>query len=158
MEISREESTSAPATQDPTVQASAGITNATQQMAAFTSHLAEVANAKSSIGPVQTANGHTLIPVATVSLQAGFGLGFGGGSGGQGENQGQGGGGGGGGRTSSRTIAVVDISDAGVEVRPVLDLSNIILATLALVGLALVTRRSGGGFARRRLLGAIRPG
>jgi len=127
------------------VEAAQVMSDAMEQMAALVGHFAGAARAEACIGPVQTANGHTVIPLASVSLQAGFGLGFGGGGGGEGAAQGQGSGGagGGGGRSVSRPVAVVDVSDEGVFIKPVADVNSLALAFLALTGLALVLR--GGG-------------
>jgi uncharacterized spore protein YtfJ len=124
------------------------ISSTTQQVASFVDHLSQVARADACIGEAQNAGGHTIVPLATVSVQAGFGFGFGGGGGtDQGGNQGggSGGGGGGGGRGASRVVAVVDVSDNGVEIRPVADTTSIVLGVLAVLGLVVLTRRGGGG-------------
>ena len=144
---------------DPGAQAAAAIASSMGQMTDFVGRFAAVASAAACVGPAHTANGHTVIPVASVSLQAGFGLGFGGGTGGEGgpQGQGSGGGGGGGGRGASRPIAVVDVSDAGVSVRPVPDVTSLVLGLLALLGLRLMVGRVGGGAAGRRLMGRLRP-
>jgi uncharacterized spore protein YtfJ len=105
----------------------------------------QAARAEACIGPTLTAGGHATFPVATVSLQAGFGMGFGGGqdeAGGKGS--GGGGGGGGGGMANSRVVAVVDVSEAGVSVRPVPDLTSIALALLAVIGITVLTTRGRG--------------
>ena len=119
---------------------------------AFIGHFADVARADACVGPVQTAEGHTVIPIATVSLQAGFGMGFGGGSGPTGEGAGSGGGGSGGGRGSARVIAIVDVSDRGVEVQPVRDVTSLGLGLMALVGVTVIALR---GRPRARLLRAL---
>lgn len=130
------------------------LTSTTQQMASFVENLAQVARADACVGASQSVGGHTVVPLAAVSLQTGFGMGFGGGggsdAGGQ-EGGGTGGGGGGGGRSSARVIAVVDVSENGVEVKPVADTTTIVLASLAVIGLGLLARGSGGGALRGRL-------
>jgi uncharacterized spore protein YtfJ len=136
------------------------ISSTTQQVASFVDHLSKVARADACVGQAHSAGGHTVVPVATVHVRAGFGMGFGGGGGNdQGGNQGggSGGGGGGGGQGGSRVIAVVDVSEDGVEVRPVPDATAIALGAMALVGLLLLTRRGGGGggLLRRRLTGML---
>jgi uncharacterized spore protein YtfJ len=107
---------------------------------AFIARFSEAARADACVGPAQTVGGHTVVPIASVSLQAGFGMGFGGGSD-RSQGQGSGGGGGGGGRGASRVIAVVDITDEGVTVRPVPDATALSLAGIALVGIALFVLR-----------------
>lgn len=92
-------------------------------------------------------NGHTLIPVARVNF--GYGLGFGGGSGfgsrhgkgipdefGTPAEGGEGGGGGGGGGGSSSPVAVVDISDGDVVVKPITDTTRIAMSWMALIAWA----------------------
>lgn len=143
------------------VRAGESIASTTQQVAVFVEHLSKVARADACIGQAQSVGGHTVVPLATVSVQAGFGLGFGGGGGtDQTGNQGggTGGGAGGGGRGSSRVIAVADVSENGVEVRPVADTTMIVLAVLAVIGLGMLTRRGGGGAPLRgRLLKFLGP-
>jgi uncharacterized spore protein YtfJ len=114
--------------------------------AGFVGNFAQAARADACVGPAQTANGHTIVPVASVSVTAGFGLGFGGGTGGEGATQGQGsgGGGGGGGRGASRVIAVIDVSEGGVEVRPVIDMTMLSLGFLAFLGIVWVASRGRG--------------
>ncbi len=148
----------------PGSDAAAGIGDATERMATLVSRFNEVARAEACVGPAHTANGRTVVPLATVSLGFGFGFGFGGGGGGTGEESGggSGGGGGGGGRGSSRPVAVVDVSASGVRVEPVPDVTTLGLASMALVALFLIGRRGGRaagaaeGVARRRLLGFLR--
>ncbi len=79
-------------------------------------------------------DGHTLIPVARVSF--GYGMGFGGGSGtdddnssnGKGPSAGEGGGGGCGGGGSSTPVAVIDITNSGVDIQPITDSTRIALS------------------------------
>lgn len=111
-----------------------------QQADAFIARFSQAARADACVGPVQTMDKHAVVPISTVSMQAGFGMGFGGGSDGS-QGQGSGGGGGGGGRGSSRVIAIVDISDEGVSIRPVPDVTSIALALMALLGVAILATR-----------------
>ena len=106
-----------------------GIAASMEQVAAFVGHFSQAARAEACVGPDRTANGHTVIPIASVSVQAGFGLGYGSGS-----RADQGQGCGGGGRGASRMIALVDVSESGVNVRPVPDVTTISLALMALNG------------------------
>jgi uncharacterized spore protein YtfJ len=133
--------------------AAAGVAASMEQVTGFVGQFAQAARAEACIGPAHSEKGHTVLPIASVSVQAGFGLGFGGGGGGEGAAQGQGsgGGGGGGGRGASRVVALVDISETGVSVRPVPDVTTLILAMIALAGLALVTRGGRNGIGRRLL-------
>jgi uncharacterized spore protein YtfJ len=124
------------------------------QMDSFVGRFGEVARAEACIGPVQSANGHSVVPLASVSLQAGFGMGFGGGGSAEPQGQGSGGGGGGGGRGTSRVIALVDISEGGVNVRPVPDITALTLAMLALLGVAIIATRGRPGAG---LLRFVRP-
>jgi len=74
-----------------------------------------------------------IIPAAEVLSFAGFGVGFGSGTGEpSGEQQaassGSGGGGGGGGRVFSRPVAVIVASPTHVRVKPVVDVTKIVMA------------------------------
>jgi uncharacterized spore protein YtfJ len=84
------------------------------------------------------AKGDTLIiPAAEVLTIAGFGMGGGSGTASDADGKprrGRGGGGGGGGRTLARSVAVIVASPAGVEVKPILDLTKIALAALTAAG------------------------
>jgi uncharacterized spore protein YtfJ len=124
-------------------------------MSSFIGHFSEVARAEAVVGPVQSSRDHTLVPLAAVSLQAGFGMGFGGGTGpDEAKGQGSGGGGGGGGRGSARVIAIADISDGGVRVIPVPDVTSLALALMALAGIGMLTRR--GKTPGKQLLGMFK--
>jgi uncharacterized spore protein YtfJ len=90
------------------------------------SRVVKVANASAVVGPVQTANGRSVIPLATVRAAYGFGQGMGG----EGEQAGMGGGGGGGGQ--ARPVAVLEVTDGGVRLHTVVDSTRIALASLAL--------------------------
>lgn len=133
------------------VAASQALENALQRVDAFVARFGEVARADACVGPAQTAGGHTVIPIAAVSLQAGMGMGFGAGGDKQ-QGQGSGGGGGGGGRGAARIIAVVDVSDQGVTVRPVPDMTTILLAFLALLGIGIIATRGRPGGTLLRFL------
>jgi uncharacterized spore protein YtfJ len=130
------------------------LASSMHQMDSFVGRFGEVARAEACIGPMQSANGHSVVPLASVSLQAGFGMGFGGGSNPEAQGQGSGGGGGGGGRGTSRVIALVDISEDGVNVRPVPDITTLALAMLALLGIAIIATRGRPGAG---LLRFVRP-
>jgi uncharacterized spore protein YtfJ len=126
------------------------LANLSQIVARF----AESATARACIGEAQHLDGRIVIPLAAVSLQTGFGFGFGSGGGGEGAQagSGSGAGGGGGGRSSSRVIAIVDVSADGTKVHPVVDINGVLKSVLALaVAIALVTggRRRGLRFLRR---------
>lgn len=78
-----------------------------------------------------------IIPAAEVLTIAGFGMGGGSGTASDADGKprhGKGGGGGGGGRTLARSVAVIVASPAGVEVKPILDLTKIALAALTAAG------------------------
>jgi len=93
--------------------------------------------------PVQSEN-FTIIPAAEVLSVTGFGFGTGGGAGPgeqQEQNMGGGSGGGGGGRVLSRPVAVVVISADGVEIKPVVDITKIVLGALTAFGFMLTMRR-----------------
>src|SRR5712692_6332417 len=86
--------------------------------------------------PVQSGDS-LIIPAAEVLTIAGFGMGGGSGTASDASGtprHGKGGGGGGGGRTLARSVAVIVASPAGVEVKPVLDLTKIALAALTAAG------------------------
>ncbi|MGE0057697.1 MAG: hypothetical protein AB7P33_09505 [Dehalococcoidia bacterium] len=125
------------------------LSSTMQDAASFVARFSEAAHAEACVGPVQTVGGHTVVPIASVSVQAGFGLGFGGGGDGS-QGQGGGGGGGGGGRGAARVIAVVDITEDGANVRPVVDITALTLAGMALGGIALLNLRGrpAGGLLR----------
>lgn len=77
-----------------------------------------------------------IIPTAEILCGMGFGVGSGGGSGGPAESggSGTGGGGGGGGRVLSRPVAVIVSTPAGVEVKPIVDITKIAMAGLTAFG------------------------
>jgi len=59
----------AAASLDPGAEAGAAVATAMERLTGFIGHLASVANAAACVGPAETANGHTVIPVASVSVQ-----------------------------------------------------------------------------------------
>ncbi len=97
--------------------------------------------------PVEAA-GRTVITASEVTAGVGVGFGFGGGvsggkepaseeteaSAGEDVDVGGGGGGGGGGGASGRPVAVITVSDEGVEVQPVVDVTKLVLAFLTAWG------------------------
>jgi len=74
-----------------------------------------------------------IIPTAEILCGMGFGVGSGGG-GESADASGTGGGGGGGGRVLSRPVAVIVSSPAGVEVKPIVDITKIAMAGLTAFG------------------------
>lgn len=95
--------------------------------------------------PVQQGD-QMIIPAAEVLSIAGFGVGSGYGSSGDSEDQGGGSGGGGGGRVFSRPVAVIIAGPEGVRVKPVLDVTKVVLAWITALGfmLAMVARMRSG--------------
>jgi len=82
--------------------------------------------------PVE-ANGYTVITASEVMAGGGFGLGSGSAptlDGDNGQSGGSGSGGGGGGGSTSRPVAVIVISQNGVTVKPVFDVTKLGLAAL----------------------------
>jgi uncharacterized spore protein YtfJ len=80
---------------------------------------------------------YLIIPAAEILAVTGFGMGLGYGQGpkeGDVQQTGAGSGGGGGGRVLSRPVAVVVAGPAGVEVKPVVDITKIGLAALTAFG------------------------
>jgi uncharacterized spore protein YtfJ len=117
--------------------------------------LAAIAGGVGSVGPSTVVGDRTVIPLTETMFSGGFGTGGGGGvapvPGATGPGQtsiggGAGGGGGGGGRT--RTIALAVVGPDGVEIKPVVDWSGLVLA--ALTTLAALGTRSLLGRRRRR--------
>ena len=108
--------------------------------------LFDVARPGAVYGEPVSAAGRTVITASEVTAGVGVGFGFGGGSsGGEGRAQGEedtrpgvdvggGGGGGGGGGASGRPVAIVSVSEEGVQVQPVVDVTKIALAFLTAWG------------------------
>lgn len=103
-----------------------------------------VAQPGAVFGEPVSAAGRTIITASEVYVGMGVGFGFGAGSGpaegeeaeeSEGEQaSGMGGGGGGGGGASGRPVAVVDVSDEGVQIEPVVDATKIALAFFTALG------------------------
>lgn len=154
----------APAVPPPDYATEAGETlaRATQGVADIVGRLSQAARAEAAVGPAETVGGRTVVPLASVRVTAGWGLGFGGGGGTdprQNQGGGSGGGAGGGGLGSSRVIALAEISESGVNVRPIPDVTALALGAMALIGLRMISRRggvAGDRVARGRLLRLLR--
>lgn len=99
--------------------------------------LFDAAKPEAVFGEPVTAEGQTIITAAEVSVGMGFGFGMGSGPAGETEDEGdQAGGavGGGGGGAGSRPVAVIRISQEGVQVEPVMDMTKIALAFFTTIG------------------------
>jgi uncharacterized spore protein YtfJ len=97
----------------------------------------------------------TVIPAAAFDLAAGFGFGGGGD-----ETNGSGGGGGGGGHSHGRPVAIIEITNDGVRVKPVLDWTRIGVTAIG-TGLpfgALLADVDALSWCRRRGQQGVRPG
>jgi uncharacterized spore protein YtfJ len=135
-------------------EAANAIARTGREMSSFVGHFAEVARADAVVGQAHSVGQHTVVPLAAISLQGGFGMGFGGGGGDQGQQSqggGSGGGAGGGGRGSSRVIALADISEDGVTVRLVPDVTMLALGLMVLIGLRMISGRGARGRLLRML-------
>ena len=88
------------------------------------------AKVDAAFGKPVTTEGRTIIPVAEVSY--GFGLGFG--SSDSPDDQPEEASGAGGGGTRTRPLGVIEVTQEGVRVEPVVDEQKIALATGALIG------------------------
>jgi uncharacterized spore protein YtfJ len=137
--------------------------------------ITQVATAGAVFGQPTERGEYTVIPCAKVSL--GLGLGSGSGSApaataeqgqeGKAQSQGQGEGAGGGGGASGRPIAVIVVSREGVRVRPIVDVTRVVVTSmatasvlaLAIAQLGIARRRSQAirAFALGRLLGRMMP-
>jgi uncharacterized spore protein YtfJ len=104
------------------------------------------ASGEGAVGPTTTVGDHAVIPLLETYAQGGFGGGAGGGGDGDGDGGG-GGGGGGGGLGRSRTIAVAIVGPDGVKIRPVVDVTGLVLPAAGAIA-ALLMR--GAGRRRRR--------
>ena len=102
----------------------------TDNIAHILSNLANTARADAVFGQPQEHNGYVVIPCSEVT--AGLGMGFGGGPTLQSEQgpQTYGGGSAGGGGASGRPIAAIVISQEGVSVKPIVDVTKVALAGL----------------------------
>jgi uncharacterized spore protein YtfJ len=90
--------------------------------------LFRVAEPGAVFSPPVTVQDRTLITVSEVMVSMGAGFG----SGGEGDQAG--GGGGGGGFSSGRPVAVVVVDGAGVQIKPVFDLTKVGIAAIAALG------------------------
>jgi uncharacterized spore protein YtfJ len=81
------------------------------------------------------------VVVTAATIIRGGGFGFGGGTGAASEGAPAGSGGGGGGRSVGRPTAVIEISPAGVDVRPVPDVTRLVAMAFATVVALLLLRR-----------------
>lgn len=95
------------------------------------SQVHDKATARTVFGDPVHVNGRTIIPVARVRY--GFGFGMGRNSERQQEEEEASVGGGGGGGLSIRPVAVLEISDKETRVRPIVDVTRMLLAGMALV-------------------------
>jgi len=91
----------------------------------------ERATVKTVFGEPYQVNGRTIIPVARVRY--GFGFGGGPGKGPEKEQDATGAGGGGGAGVSIRPVAVLEISEGGTRVRPIVDVTRLAIAGMMLV-------------------------
>ena len=97
--------------------------------------------AKTVFGAPVEAGGRTVIPCAAFDAGGGFGFGGGGGDDGQG-NVGRGSGFGFGGRTQGHPVAIIEITDDGVRVRPVFDWTRLgLVAVTTALAVWLKSRR-----------------
>ena len=87
--------------------------------------LSTAASGAGAVGPVTTAGERSVVPLVETMFSGGYG----GGGGSEADSAGAGGGGGGFGR--SRAVAVVEVAPTGVTIRPVIDKTAIVLASIA---------------------------
>jgi uncharacterized spore protein YtfJ len=137
------------------VDAANAVASTGREMSSFIGRFSDVARADAVVGQAHSVGQHTVVPLAAISLQGGFGMGFGGGGGTdpaqKSQGSGSGGGAGGGGRGASRVIAVADISEDGVVIKPVLDMTMLALGLMALIGLRMISGRGARGRLMRML-------
>jgi uncharacterized spore protein YtfJ len=116
-----------------------------EQGFALVEKLFTVAQPGAVFGEPVSAAGRTIITASEVSVGMGVGFGFGGGSapgegegteeeaeGGEGTGMGSGGGGGGG--AMGRPVAVIQVSEDGIQIEPVVDATKIALAFFTALG------------------------
>jgi uncharacterized spore protein YtfJ len=99
--------------------------------------LFDAAKPEAVYGKPLTVEGQTIITASEVTVGLGFGFGTGSGSTneeGEEEEKASGSAGGGGGGAGSRPVAVIRISQEGVQVEPVMDMTKIMLAFLTTIG------------------------
>ncbi|MBN1179577.1 MAG: hypothetical protein JXD18_10210 [Anaerolineae bacterium] len=102
-----------------------------QKLFEATEALRQNAAVDAAFGAPIVQEGRTLIPVAKVGY--GFGIGFGSGAAEDDEEE-NGSGGGGGGGSSAQPLGVIEITEAGISVKPIIDEQKIALAGSLLVG------------------------
>lgn len=102
------------------------VSTAADRVASGLGGLLGSVSAAEVFSPPTTVGDTTVITAAVVETAGGFGFG-----GGAGVDADGGGGGGGGGSTQGRPVAVIEVSPAGVRVRPILDLTRIGIAVIA---------------------------
>ena len=106
--------------------------------------LERAGSGEGAVGPATVVGDRTVIPLVETYATGGFGGGSGVGV--DGGSEGSGGGGGGGGLGRSRTIAVADVGPEGVKIRPVIDVTGLVLPAVTAVAALLL----GRGRRRRR--------
>ena len=92
------------------------------------SRIDERATVKTAFGDPLHENGRTIIPVANVA----YGFGFGGGRSLEKAEEGTGEGAGGGGGVVVRPVAILEIKAAETRIRPIVDVTRLVLAGMAL--------------------------
>jgi uncharacterized spore protein YtfJ len=122
-----------------------------QQGLAVMERLIAVAEPSAVFGQPVSGGEYTVITASEVALGLGFGYGGGGGTAPAADAQsgtgqltvpnGYGGGAGGGGGASARPVAIISIGPDGVQVKPVVDQTKIVLALLTSVGAMLLSFR-----------------
>jgi uncharacterized spore protein YtfJ len=99
--------------------------------------LTDVGQPGAVYGDPVTVDGNTVITASEVSVGLGYGFGGGGSEavkGAEGEPGGYGGGGGGGGGAGARPVAAIHISEDGVSVEPIVDVTKLALAFFTVLG------------------------
>jgi hypothetical protein len=101
--------------------------------------LERAGSGEGAVGPATVVGDRTVIPLIETFASGGFGGGSGVGI--DGGSEGSGGGGGGGGLGRSRTIAVADVGPEGVKIRPVIDITGLVLPAVSAIAALLVGER-----------------
>lgn len=116
------------------------LRNVAQQSEARTEtmdRLLAAADSSKVFGQPITSGDQTVIAAAEIAAGGGFGSGMGVGM--MQESPGGGGGGGGGGGSMGRPVAVITVTPGGVQVKPILDMTKILITALtAFAGLVIV--------------------
>jgi uncharacterized spore protein YtfJ len=119
------------------------LRNVAQQSEARTEtmdRLLAAADSSKVFGQPTTSGDQTVITAAEIAAGGGFGSGMGVGM--MQESPGGGGGGGGGGGSMGRPVAVITVTPSGVQVKPILDMTKILITGLtALAGLMIVAAK-----------------